>query len=234
MTDRKKLYFLPLIDEALGSHDSARALKEAFKKIHELGMTKEYKEGFLQFQAFMKTIVESHISDSSEREQTIRDAIYRLLYDLVTDSYDGFDKEKNALIESFTKNENWRSEYERIKTELTDFMEPHPQMGIEVMKDGEMIASFAATAVPINLMNVEPGQYTVRLSNGRVLWEGELTRKHLLLMDAYEDKDLDMAAKTGDEVEPTKSESLLAGELVMKVFLGLESGEIHFGRGEKK
>lgn len=235
MSDSKRLYFIPIIDGALGSDSPELALAEAFKKIYELGMTKEYKKGFLQFKTFMKTIVESHIGDSSEREQTIRDAFYQSLYDLVTDSYDGSDKKKNALIESFIKDGNWRSEYERIKSELTDFMEPHPPIGIEVMKDGEMIASFAITEVPINLMNVEPGQYTVRLSNGRILWEGKLQKKHLLWLEAYGDEDLRMAAKTEEDApQPTLSEPLMGGDLTMDVVPDLQSGEIRFSHGKQR
>ena len=61
MSDSKRLYFIPIIDDALGSDNPEVALTEAFKKIHDLGMTKEYKEGFAQFQIFMKTIVESYV-----------------------------------------------------------------------------------------------------------------------------------------------------------------------------
>ena len=233
MNDSKRLYFIPLIDEALGSDNPKVALMEAFKKIHDLGMTKEYKEGFAQFRLFMGKIVEAYVENSPEREQLIREDIHGLINDLVTDSFEGSEEEKNALIEAFARNDKWKTEYDRIKSEMADLMEPHPPMGIEVLKDGEPIASFAVTEVPMKLMNINPGRYNVRLSNGRVLWEGELTRKHLRLMDAYEGEDLDMAAKT-EEVEPTISEALFANELVMKVFLGLESGEIHFGRGEEK
>ena len=234
MSDSKRLYFIPLIDDALGSDNPELALMGAFKKIHDLGMTKEYKEGFAQFRLFMGKIVEAYVENSPDREQLIREDIHSLINDLVTDSFEGSEEEKKALIEAFARNDKWQTEYERMKSELADFMEPHPPMGIEVLKDGEPIASFAVTEVPIKLMNIDPGRYNVRLSNGRVLWEGEITRKHLRLIDAYEGEDLDMAAKTEDKVEPTISEPLLANELVMKVFLGIESGEIHFGSGEGK
>lgn len=235
MSDSKSLYFIPLIDEALGSDSPKLALAHAFKKINELGRTKEYENGFLQFRAFMKTIVESHIGDSAERKQTIRDAIYQLLYDLVTNSYDGSDKEKNAMIESFIKDKNWRSEYERIKSELADFMEPNPPMGIEVTKDGKMIASFAVTEVPINMTKVDPGQYIVMLSNGMILWEGKLLKKHLVWLEAYGDKDLPMAAKTEkDTPQTTLSEPLMGGDLIMDVIPDLQSGEIRFSYGKQR
>ena len=235
MSDSKSLYFITLIDEALGGDSPELALARAFKKINQLGRTKEYKMGFLQFRAFMKTIVESHIGDSAERKQTVRDAIYQLLYDLVTNSYNGSDKEKSAMIESFIKDENWRSEYERIKSELADFMEPNPPMGIEVMKDDKMIATFAVTEVPINLTNIDPGQYTVMLSNGMILWKGKLLKKHLIWLEAYGDKDLPMAAKTEkDTPQTTLSEPLMGGDMIMDVIPDLQSGEIRFSYGKQR
>ena len=44
MNDSKRLYFIPVIDDALGSDNPEMALMVAFKKIHDRGMAKEYKE----------------------------------------------------------------------------------------------------------------------------------------------------------------------------------------------
>jgi len=234
MTDKKRLYFIPIIDRALSSDQPEEALKKAFEEIRELGKEPKYKEGFRQFQDFIEMAVKLPGKEPETKRQYIRNAIYQLIYDLVTDTFEESSDQKKSLIRALTKSPEWRVEYERIKEEMKPVLFPQPLLEIEVMKNDEVIASFPISEVPINLMNINPGRYTVRLSNGRVLWEGELTRKHLLLMDAYEDEDLHMAAKTGDEVKPAISESLLVNELLMKVFLGLESGEMHFGRGEKK
>ena len=109
-------------------------------------------------------------------------------------------------------------------------------MGIEVLKDGEPIASFAVTEVPIKLMNIDPGQYTIRLSTGRVLWEDQLLKKHLIWLDAYGDEDLPMAAKTEEDAaaRPTVSDPLMGGELTMDVIPGLKSGEIRFNHGKQR
>ena len=236
MSDSTRLYFMPLIDEALGSDDPKLALMEAFKKIHDRGITPEYKEGFAQFRLFMGKIVEAYVENSPDREQLIREDIYSLISDLVTDSFEGSEDEKKALIESFARNDEWRTEYERMKSELADFMETPPQMGIEVLKDGKPIASFAVTEVPIKLMNIDPGQYTIRLSTGMVLWEDQLLKKHLIWLDAYGDEDLRMAAKTekdDDAARPTVSDPLMGGELTMEVIPGLKSGEIRFNHGKQ-
>jgi hypothetical protein len=237
MSKSKRLYFIPIIDNALGSDSPELALRAAFKKIHELGMTKEYKEGFVQFRLFMGKIVEAYVENSPDREQLIRENINSLISDLVTDSFEGSEDEKKALIESIARNDRWQTEYERMKSELADFMETHPPMGIEVLKDREPIASFAITEVPITLMNIDPGKYTIRLSTGRVLWEDQLQKKHLIWLDAYGDEDLRMAAKTEEDDaagRPTVSDPLMGGELIMKVIPSLKSGEIHFDHGKKR
>lgn len=237
MSDSTRLYFMPLIDEALGCDDPKRALMDAFKKIHELGMTKKYKEGFAQFRIFMGKIVEAYVEDSPNREQLIREDIHSLIYDLVTDSFEGSAEEKKALIESLTRNDLWQTEYVRMKSELADFMEPHLPMRIEILKDGKPITSFAVTEVPIKLMNIDPGQYIIRLSTGRVLWEDQLLKKHLIWLDAYGDEDLPMAAKTdedGDASHPTISDHLMGGELTMEVTPSLKSGEIRFVHGKQR
>jgi hypothetical protein len=237
MSESKRLYFIPIIDDALGSDSPELALRAAFKKIHDLGMTKEYKEGFVQFRLFMGKIVETYVKNSPDREQLIREDINSLISDLVTDSFEGSEDEKKALIESFARNDRWQTEYERMKSELADFMEPPPPMRIEILKDGKPIASFAVTEVPIKLMNIDPGQYTIRLSTGRVLWEDQLQKKHLIWLDAYGDEDLPMAAKTeddGDAARPTVSDALMGGELTMKVIPSLKSGEIRFDHGKQR
>lgn len=237
MNDSKRLYFIPIIDDALGSDNPAVALMGAFKKIRDLGMTKEYKKGFAQFRLFMGKIVKAYVENSPDREQLIREDIHSLITDLVTDSFEGSEEEKKALIESLTRNNKWRTEYERMKEELADVIEPHPPIGIVVLKDGEPIASFAISEVPIKLLNIDPGQYTIRLSTGRVLWEDQLLKKHLIWLDAYGDEDLRMAAKTEEDdtaAQPTVSDPLMGGELTMAVIPGLKSGEIRFSHGKQR
>jgi hypothetical protein len=76
-----------------------------------------------------------------------------------------------------------------------------------------------------------PGKHKVRLSNGRVLWEGDLEKEDLIWAFAFPERDLPMAAQTESHVqEPTKTLSLLEGELIMYVYAGLESGKMRLVR----
>lgn len=234
MDTRKNLYFLPLIDEALGSDEPEEALKDAFAAIRKLGKKPEYERGYAQFRKFMKAHVEAY-AQVPGYELIMREAIYHLIDDLATDTYEGSEEEKQALIEALSRNSKWRTEYEHAKETLAEFRTPSPELAIEVLKDGKTIASFPVSEIPFSLTDIEPGRYTVRLSNGRVLWEGLLDKKHLLWWEAYGDSDLPMAAKTEkDAPRPTVSESLMDGDVTMDVIPDLQSGEIRFSHGEQR
>ena len=70
-----------------------------------------------------------------------------------------------------------------------------------------------------------PGYYRLRLGTGRLLWEGELTDRDLLWNAAFPGKALDLAADTGGAArEPTRRIDLLDGDMVLRVYPGLESG----------
>jgi hypothetical protein len=232
MTDNKGLYFISIIERALDSNDPASALKGAFKKITELGRNREYQQGFLQFQAFLRSCIKAYLSGAPDREQSIHQALYRLLHDLATDSFEGAKVDQAALIQFFQRNDRWRTEYERLKTELTDLQAPSPPIQIEILKDGRLIESFDAAEIPIEIKDIEPGHYTTRLSTGRILWEGLLREQHLLWLQTHGDEDLRLAAGTEDqEAEPTISELLIKGELRLEVLPGLKSGKIRIDHG---
>jgi len=235
MSDKKRLYFIPIIAQALSSDRPEEALKKAFEEIRELGKDPKYKEGFRQFQDFIEMSVTLPGKEPEEKKQSIRNAIYQLISDLVTDTFKGSPDQKKSLIRALTKNPEWRVEYERIKEEMNSALFPQPLLEIEVLKEDELIASFPVSKIPIKLMNIYPGQYTVGLSNGRVLWEGELQKKHLIWLEAHGDEDLPMAAKTEEDiVQPTLSEPLMGGELTMDVVPDLQSGEIRFSHGKQR
>lgn len=234
MSDSRRLYFIPLLDDALGSPNPKSALVAALKKIRQLGMTKDYQEGFSQFKAFLRNIIEAHVLTAPERKQSFSDEIYGLISDLVTDSFEGSDEEKIVLIEAFANDEKWQPEYDRIKSNLEEFLFPQPTLTIEVLKDNRVIASLSPSELPTKLMDIDPGRYIVRLSNGRVLWENQLLRKQLLWLEAFTDEDLPMAAKTEDMTKATVTESLLNGELTLDVIPGLKKGVLRFGHGKRR
>ncbi len=233
MTDSKRLYFIPIIARAFSSIDPKRAMEEAFSEIRELGNQPEYEEGFRQFVEFVKSAITPSAQDSEERFQLVKNAINRLIYDLATDSFDGDEGQKDALIKAFRSIPEWKAEYERIKEEAQAFQAPEKPMEVEVLKGDRIIGSSAISIKPTSISSISPGSYKIQFSNGRVLWEGDLKREDVIWAYAYPDKDLLMAAETEpSQREPTRTLSLLNGELIIQVFAGLESGGIRLNSGQ--
>ena len=233
MKANKRLYFIPIIARAFSSVDPKRAMEEAFSEIRELGNQAEYEEGFRQFLKFVEVSVKPSAQDSEERIQIVKNAIYRLIYDLATDTFDGDEEQKHALIKAFRNIPEWKAEFERIKEEAQVFQAPETPMEVEVLKGDRIIGSSAISIEPTSISSISPGNYTIRFSNGRVLWEGNILPKDVIWAFAYPDKDLPMAAETEpSRREPTRTLILLNGELIIQVFAGLESGEIRLKSGQ--
>lgn len=234
MADDNNLYFIPLLSRALESDDHPRAMEDAFRKIRLLGEQPDYEEGFRQFQEFIKTALKPSGEDSEEKIQRVRDAVYRLIYSLATDTFEGDEEQKDALIKALSSTPGWNAEFERIKEEAQVFLAPKTPIEIEVLRGDRFIGSVPVSPEPASISPVPPGSYTFRFSNGRILWEGDIRKEDLMWAFAYPEKDLPMAAETVSiQREPTRSILLLNGELIVHIFAGLETGELRIERRVK-
>ena len=229
----KKLYFIPVIVRALQSGDPRRALEEAFEEIKELGKEAEYQEGYRQFKEFINTALTPSDEVSDERVQLLNDAIFRLLHDLATDTFEGDEEQKEALLGILRSYPEWDAEYIRIVKELQALFPTNIQLKVDLLRWDRVIGSFPLSPDPALIGSVTPGSYTVQFSNGRILWEGELSKEDLLWAYAFPGKDLAMAAETeASRGKPTRIISLLGGEIILSVFAGLESGQIRMEGGK--
>ena len=227
MEHSKRLYFFPIIAHALSSDDPKRAMEKAFHEINTLGNQPEYEEGFRQFQELIRFTMKPSGEESGDRIQLIRNAIYSLIYDLTNDTFDGDEKQKDALISALRNVPEWNAEYERIKKEGHPFLGPETPIKVEVLKGDQVIGSSLITTDPSLISHIIPGRYKVQFSNGRVLWEGEVRREDVLWAYAFPEEDLRMAAETEPyQQDPTRTISLLDGELTIQFFAGLEKGEL--------
>ena len=227
MANSKGLYFIPIIVRAIGSDDPLRAMRQAFQEIQELGKQPEYEEGFRQFRKLVQAGLEPSGDDYEERTRQLMEAVYRLIYDFATGTFPGDEEQRKALKDALASHPEWNAEYERIRKEAHSFLAPDALVDIEVLREDQVIGSWPVSETSICQRSVNPGSYTVRLSNGRILWQGDLTREDVIWAFAYPEKDLPMAAETEPQgQEPTRRMSRLGGELTIYVFAGLESGEI--------
>jgi len=227
MGESKRLYFIPIIARALASEDSKNAMKDAFDEIQELGYRQEFKEGYRQFIEFVNTATGLSEETPSEKISSLGNALSRLIDDLACDTFEGDEEEREALITALKNIPESSAEYERISDEARAFLAPETPIEVEVLRDDKMIALVPISPDTVPIGSILPGTYTVRLSNGRVLWEGALTKEDVIWAFAFPARDLPMAAATEThQPQPARTIPLLNGELMMYVYAGLESGRI--------
>ena len=233
MSNNKTLYFIPILARAIESTNPKRAMKEAFDTIVELGDKPEYKVGYRQFSEFINATFMPTEEEGDQKIELIKNAIRRLIYDLVTDTFEGDEEQKEALVAAFRNNPQWNNEFNRIENEAQPFLPPEAPIEIELLIGEQLVESFLISDVPTTISSIFPGRYFVRFSNGRFLWEGEITREDVVWTYAFPQKDFPMAAGTETiHQEPTRTISLLDRELIINVFAGLESGRFLIKSGQ--
>jgi len=98
-----------------------------------------------------------------------------------------------------------------------------------VYKGTEMIAAIPlkTTHLVYEIKGVSPALYSFALSSGRVIWKGQIEKTDLLWSYAYPEKDFRLAADTeGDLPKPTKQIAIFDGEIIVRVFSAIETGNI--------
>jgi len=99
---------------------------------------------------------------------------------------------------------------------------------IVLKKDEIFIASVPlVTDKPIHIKKVTPGNYTILLETGRLLWEGQISEKDLIWGLAFPGRLLDLAADTDISIsKPSKTIQFLGNFVVIDIFPGIEHGTI--------
>ncbi|MBI4659763.1 MAG: hypothetical protein HY735_13060 [Verrucomicrobia bacterium] len=102
---------------------------------------------------------------------------------------------------------------------------------ILLFREEALIASLSLLSGRDTATGLRPGTYTLMLSTGRVLWQGELSQEQVLWDKAFPDESLPLAADTGtDQDHSTVRQSLLDGEILMSVCPGLGAGSVQIER----
>ena len=224
----KDLFFLPLIADALQKPDANKALQEALEEIERLGQQPQYKRGFRQFMLFM-TEVQQNIEDRPSLSEdpgfdSLRDLQLQIIAGALEKSSD-----EQVCLDLINSRPDWKREFDKLRAEAAKAAPPERAPRIVIDKNGEEFETISFERRPLirTIKNVRPGMYEFRLENGRVLGEKQLTRDDLLWVYAYPKEDLKLAADTGDTLErPTRGIELLDGEVIIRVFPGIESGHL--------
>ncbi|MFH1742657.1 MAG: hypothetical protein ABIH23_26935 [bacterium] len=198
------LYFISMIEQALKEPDPKAALVEAFKEIRDLGTRPEHEYGFRQFLWFMETVAESAVHGDKHTDE-------------------------ERLLDFIADDPQWKEAIKEFNINAESSIESSQYPVIEVMRDNDLVGLVAFDVLPASgeITRLVPGEYVVRFDSGRIIWKGTLEAKHLRWAAAYPGRPLRMAAKTGETTGPaTLDESLLGGEIHLRIFPGVEVGRM--------
>jgi hypothetical protein len=80
--------------------------------------------------------------------------------------------------------------------------------------------------IDLNFTNIEPGNYSIGLSNGRMLWEGDIKSEDVTFAKTQPQKEYTLAADTDeDRIKPTRIIELIKNEMHLYIYAGLEFGK---------
>lgn len=133
------------------------------------------------------------------------------------------------IIEYQLLDEPYVKQIEELWNLYCDGMARRGYLDLLIFKDADLIATIplASPHVEYGINNVSPAFYSFELSSGRLLWEGPLSKTDLLWAFASPDKDIKLAADTdGTQPKPTRELILLNGEMIIRIFPGIEAGSI--------
>jgi len=223
MSRDKNLYFLPIIAKAFDSLDDGQSLNQAIQRIIELGELPEYEKGYKQFLAFVNYGMEKN------HNVKIDEIKLRLTEKLATGEIDGPDEVGESLLEGILKEDKLRSEFNRIKSNLHSDVPDDYSLEIQLFKGDKFIEEFSYNSKsPLyEFRRIYTGYYTIKLSNGRILWQSELELNDLVWKEAFPDQEYELAADTTGELGETSLDKTLSEKsLRVRVYPGLESGRI--------
>ena len=224
------LYFIPILAKAFEGPDRTMAFKNALSEIIRLGESAGYKKGFKQFEQFIASGMQSLSEDSGDSDDytRLRDMVLQnLLTMLATDTFDGPEEVRESLLKRIQSNSDLASRYQELLEELSP--ENEPPLEVELYKNDELLSTqhLPSEQQGVSFDQIDPGNYSIRLSNGRVLWEGDVEEKDVIWKSAYPEKEYPMVAATEkDESNRTKSFKLLKREMTLNFYAGMESGRI--------
>jgi len=221
------LYFIGIIAKALSQRETGESLKQAFEEIRSLGSKPEYKQGFRQFKRFMN-VIKDHVK-KKHSNMLEADLISEMIIDMATDNFDGNDKDKQEVLNIIKSYPQLQKEHEQFVAEIKGLSRKSKGIGISVSRGNRIIGSVTFADIPASktIYDITPGIYSIAFDTGRLIWKGELAGQDLVWARAYPGKPVKLAADTTQrKANPTRKISFFNGEIIIRVFAGIESGRI--------
>jgi hypothetical protein len=222
-----ELYFIPRIAAALRGPDTFASLAEAIAEIVRLGRLPGYAEGFDQFRAFMATVVEG---TRSAQLDALEDAMAgTMMIEALADTVHGDTVDPRDAVELVCSRPDWTAKLKRIARAWDAARALAWRPVLSLAHDGRIFTTlvFDETTLAHSVIALQPGLYSLSLHTGRLLWEGMLAESELRWTTAFPHRPFDLAAATFEQGnQPSRTTSLLDGEIILRVFPGLEHGRL--------
>lgn len=235
--DDNNLYFIPILKKAFEDSDPVEAFSEALIEIVQLAEDPRYTAGYDQFEALFSLGLKD-LAIETEQFSKQRNIIFdRLLARLVSDTFEGPQETRNILIGHINANPQLNRRFTRICSELPTIAEKSAPIEIDLFRDDSLINTqvFSGKAKATEFPGILVGNYMLKLSNGRLLWEGYIGLKDVIWKEAFPSRQYPMAADTeGWSAEPTRSFLVGDGNFKLSIEAGLESGKIVLSSVENK
>ena len=122
-----------------------------------------------------------------------------------------------------------KKEYEQLVTDIEQLNRRPPGIEVSISHDNKSFKSVRFMEVPGSktIDKIAVGVYNIAFATGELIWEGKFTMQDLIWSEAYPGRSFALAADTpGPKPEPTKEISVFDGDIIIRVFAGLESGRI--------
>jgi hypothetical protein len=222
----KDLFFIPLIDRALKSRSPESALVQAFAEIQRRGQQEGFHEGAGQFVNFMDEVAHQVIGRIAPLGSINQCELAVDLAFMASMQDDG----ASLLAPDFVPTSpEWTSLYESFLAVMKRQVRPAHRATIVLDRDGQILQEIVVdqSSSSSTVQGITPGYYTLALQTGRILWEDTLCDGDLRWTSAFPGRPLGLAAATLEQVgQPSRTISLLNGEVILSVFPGLEHGRL--------
>lgn len=108
---------------------------------------------------------------------------------------------------------------------------------ILISQDNKPFRTITFSDIPeVNTIDsIIPGNYSISLAGGRVIWEGEITAQDIVWAKARPKEPFKLAADTTSrKAKPAKAFNLFEGQIVIRLFAGLENGSMEIEMNKSK
>ena len=223
--------FLKALMAAWEADDRRAALSGVLRQVVSRDSASTHNEHCANTRAFFEQ-VERQLQLDRVAKSHFLEAIRSLLTDLATDTWEGKPEDLEALLSFCEGHPQLAGELGALREELAPSLGSRVPLFLTLRRGPEaQVIHVPLGPEAVSVPDVVPGEYSLTLSTGQLLWEGEVRPEQVIWSRAFPGRALPMAAETDLPVgEPTYVVDLLGAELSLTLHAGLEAGTLRLAR----